>query len=503
MSWDYLIVTASHEAQARAYEVNLRFRRDQGLLRRVRHTLVVPDTDGKRIGSGGSTLCCLDEVIGREGGGPAEDVLSRLRVLIIHAGGDSRRLPAYSPCGKVFLPVPGGRGDVPATLFDLIAGTFLELPPPAPGRGQVVVTSGDALIRFDPGAARFGHDGITALSCYTTPQEASRHGVYCLGEGARVRRFLQKPSPAEQEREGPIGLDVGVMSLDARAAARVLEAFAGRRHWMLAYGIDLYREICCAMGSEVTREHYIRSVRASGSQWTNEMLETVFPVLCGIPLSAEMLPACEFLHFGSTRQLNESAAALTGRRETVVLNSVVDHGGSISGPPSWVEGCRVAAPLHLGGGNVLTGVDAGQPLSLPPEACLDVQASSDGRWFVRCYGARDTFKDHLEQGATFCGMPMWEWVQTAGLTEDGVWPHTGDRTLWTARVFPAVKDPGEYRRYLWMFDPAQAQARERQEYAAAARYSAAEIAQMADQNAFHSRRVELWKQGRKDHVDLA
>ena len=61
--WDYLIVTASNQAQAKAYESQLKIRRQLGLLSDVREVMVVADPDGRRVGSGGSTLYCLMEVL--------------------------------------------------------------------------------------------------------------------------------------------------------------------------------------------------------------------------------------------------------------------------------------------------------------------------------------------------------------------------------------------------------------------------------------------------------
>jgi hypothetical protein len=57
--WDYLILTASNDAQAQAYQRQLGLRRELGLLPQVRETRVVADLEGRRIGSGGSTLYCL------------------------------------------------------------------------------------------------------------------------------------------------------------------------------------------------------------------------------------------------------------------------------------------------------------------------------------------------------------------------------------------------------------------------------------------------------------
>ena len=239
--WDYLIVTAANRAQASAYESQLELREALGLLGGASRILVLPDPEGKRIGSGGSTLYCLMEVLRRElpsqGGdrGHPElwrETLERLRILIVHAGGDSKRLPAYGPCGKVFVPVPGESDSAATvTLFDRQIHTYLALPPAPDGMGQVVITSGDALLSFDPSLVQMQAGGITGLGCMASSEEASNHGVYCTdGSGKRVRLFLQKPSCEEQaaveavDRYGQSVLDIGLMIFDARTATTLLEA---------------------------------------------------------------------------------------------------------------------------------------------------------------------------------------------------------------------------------------------------------------------------------------
>ncbi|MGC0778241.1 MAG: hypothetical protein WCD68_13620, partial [Candidatus Acidiferrum sp.] len=89
--WDYLIVTAANDQQARAYDHQIQQRQKTGEIPQVRNCLVIPDIDGKRIGSGGSTLHSLACVLQRErpGVGPAsfeeaEAILSGLRILIVH-----------------------------------------------------------------------------------------------------------------------------------------------------------------------------------------------------------------------------------------------------------------------------------------------------------------------------------------------------------------------------------------------------------------------------------
>ncbi|HSV26804.1 MAG TPA: hypothetical protein VLH60_02830, partial [Sedimentisphaerales bacterium] len=91
MKWHYLIVTASHDLQAAGYREQLDLRRQLGLLADIDNVLVVADPGGRRIGSGGSTLFCLLEVVNRELGrrrtADWRGILNGLRILIVHAGG--------------------------------------------------------------------------------------------------------------------------------------------------------------------------------------------------------------------------------------------------------------------------------------------------------------------------------------------------------------------------------------------------------------------------------
>ena len=209
-TWDYLIVTAANDQQAKAYDNQIQQRQKADEIPRVRNCLVIPDIEGKRIGSGGSTLHALACVLHRErpGAGPAsfeeaEAILSGLRILIVHAGGDSRRLPAYSHCGKMFVPIPAkGQPSVASTLFDRLVPAFLKLPEGS--RGQVVVASGDALILFDVSAVELARPGITALGSFASSKEAAHHGVFCTGKDGSVKRYLQKPSPDAQLAAGAV-----------------------------------------------------------------------------------------------------------------------------------------------------------------------------------------------------------------------------------------------------------------------------------------------------------
>jgi len=532
-TWDYLIVTASNDRQAAAYRQQIELRRRLGFLSQARDVLVVADPGGRRVGSGGSTVFCLLEVLRRclagrgDLGSPAawRETLGGLRILIVHAGGDSRRLPAYGPCGKVFVPVPADSDStLGATLFDRQMPTYLALPAMPEGRGQVVVTSGDVLLVFEPEHVRFESAGITGLGCRAAPQRAARHGVYCAADDGTVLRFLQKPAPAEQGAKGAIDrygqtiLDIGVMNLDGDTAVALLGAFgaavasSGELAWsgemgraIDEHGLDFYCEIACAMGTDAGSTAHAAAARSAGSRWPDALLGRLFQALRAVPFRVRVLPHCGFLHFGTSRQIIDGGLELlrldrgvSQLRTFLTMNSVVAGGAEVSGTDAWVEGCRIDADLHLGGDNVAVGLDVRETLTLPPHACLDVIAgrSRDGRQvaFVRCYATGDTFKDTVAAGATLCGRPVLDWLADVGLTPGDVWPAEAEVngcTVWDARVFPAAADEAGYPQWLWLVDPQRATDRQRLALKRADRYSLAEIAALADQDAFHARRSAI------------
>ena len=101
--WDYVILTASNEEQAESYRMQLDLRlREKDLPAQTKY-VVLSDPEGRRVGSGGATLNVLRYLAEDMGGA---DCFAGKRILVIHSGGDSKRVPQYSACGKIFSPVP-------------------------------------------------------------------------------------------------------------------------------------------------------------------------------------------------------------------------------------------------------------------------------------------------------------------------------------------------------------------------------------------------------------
>jgi fucokinase len=479
------------------------------------------------------------------------------------------------------VPVAGGpeeperRRGVPTAIFDRLAPIYLGLPAPASGRGQTVISTGDVLLFFDPRRVAFARGGITALGCLAPPEIARNHGVFIPDREGTIRRYLQKPSVAAQAESGaiPAGaggrsiLDMGVMSFDAAAAVRLLKmcgvrtdrksgrgvrdvcdvcddqaVFDGRVDRLIwsgpmaaaieAKGLDIFREIACALGADTKFDDYAEAARAAGSPWTDAALRRIYAALSGTEFSLSLLPRCRFLHFGTSRELIRSGNALRRRDGTaapgesvVSLNNAFVGKGRIVGAGSWVEGCRIGARLEVPGGNVVVGLDVAAPLSLPRRAAIDVLKGTDRRGrtvrFVRAYGIDDVFHKSAERGVRdvcdvrdnrvdqlvfdervghvisddrvgrLAGLPLGKWLEAVGAEPGEVWPpdiSPEDRQVWNGRFFPAARSAAGYRKWLWMLEPGKATEAQKQRWRRADRYSFAEMATRADQAAFHARR---------------
>ena len=58
-TWDWVFITASNEKQAESYRLQVGERLECGFLHKKTKYIVLPDPDGKRVGSGGATLNVL------------------------------------------------------------------------------------------------------------------------------------------------------------------------------------------------------------------------------------------------------------------------------------------------------------------------------------------------------------------------------------------------------------------------------------------------------------
>ena len=110
------------------------------------------DPEGHRVGSGGGTAWLLQQAfLEEEGGADFSAWLARSKRIIIHAGGQSRRLPAYAPSGKLLTPIPVFRWErgqrLGQDLLSLQLPLYERIMQQTPEGLNTMVVSGDVFIR--------------------------------------------------------------------------------------------------------------------------------------------------------------------------------------------------------------------------------------------------------------------------------------------------------------------------------------------------------------------
>jgi len=435
-------------------------------LRRLREDPAAPaflgsDPPGRPLGSGGGTVSILHQAflaeVRRPGPGALERWISSAQSLVLHAGGESRRLPAYAVLGKAFIPVPPLPGLRPRLVDQVLADFQLPayaqvLTEAGPG-AAALVTSGDVWLDFEASEIPEVRADIAGIGMRVPPEVAQHFGVFFVEKGSGpsgerpIAFFRQKPPAAEIARHlaaHDAYVDTGMWLLSA-AALQLLFRRCGFRPERGVFGgekgqpdhLDLYGEVGAALGRRARVPPRLRALGFS------RLASSVIP-----------LESARFHHLGSSRQLLEAMEQL--QRGSLGVRRA-HRVGCAPGPfepaaqaPCWIEGASTDRPLRLDGWNLLTGLPQGARVRrLPQLACLDVAPVRGGRYVVRAYHLDDAFRG-TPRAATLCGQPAAAWLRARGLD-----PSASD--VQAVRAFP-VLEAGEIDQALvdWFFAAAPA-----------------------------------------------
>lgn len=476
--WDYCVLTAANEGQARGYELEIERRRRAGWLPEGTHYLVVPDLGGRRIGSGGAAAYAL-RVVASHWQEHATDPRAFPRVLLINSGGDSKRIPHCTATGKAFLslPFPLFPGGPYATAFDEMLISVCGLPERL--SGGIVILSGDVLLAFEPGQFHPAR-GVTGLAALSPWQVAAQHGVYvCPPGGGPVQEYLQKPTHQEMQAAGALCadhalLDTGLLAFDIEGTLR-LAGLAGvewtdhdlrLRPGLLdqpgaeTASIDVYLDICFALVGRTPE------VGESLSPAARRIREQILAAFSDLGFSVSVPDPVSFIHLGTTRQWfdlctgRDPAAALyvpAGASLPAVFAQANALGALEAAAPSIVEYTSLPS-CQIGPEGVVSGVGSSLPLFLPPGVVLcmfPLQAppGKDPLWIAQAYGIDDNPKAPMDPGSTtFFGQILTDWLEARAMSAADLWPGVEPerRSLWNARLFVPGDAETTLRWALWL-----------------------------------------------------
>lgn len=460
--WDYIILTASNEQQAEGFRAQIEERQKLGFLPASTHFAVIPDPDGKRVGSGGATLGVIRYIAEQTGGD-----FNNTRILVIHSGGDSKRVPQYSALGKLFSPVPhelpNGRT---STLFDefLIAMSSV----PARIREGMLLLSGDVLLLFNPLQIDYSGNGAAAISFKEDVETGKNHGVFLRGEDGNVRRFLHKQtvesltaSGAVNER-GAVDIDTGAVifspemlgSLYGLISEDGVYSDALFNHYVNeTVRLSLYGDFLYPLATDSTLEDFYKE-KPEGT-YCEELTEArtaVWHALRPYRTKLLRLAPAKFIHFGTTREIlhlmsdgikdyevldwNHQVCSSIDN-DTAGYNSVLADNVQI-GDNCYLEVSFVHENAVVGDNVLLSYVDIWDE-TIPSNVVLHGLKQKDGRFVVRIYGINDNPKGSLEDGCTFLGTTLQEFLDKNEIAISEVWSGA-DHTLWNANIYPACSN---------------------------------------------------------------
>ena len=441
--WDYVILTASNEQQAEEFRKQIEERKK--FLPTGTKFAAIPDRGGKRVGSGGATLEVLKYLHERE------ETFAGLRVLVIHSGGDSKRVPQYSALGKLFSPVPhelpNGRN---STLFDEFMISMSSVPSRI--REGMVLLSGDVLLLFNPLQIDYNNVGAAAISFKEHVETGKNHGVYLNGADGNVKCCLQKKSVEVLREVGAVNesdcvdIDTGALIFSTDMMNSLYSLIATEkdydRHVNEKTRLSLYADFLYPLAEDSTLEaFYQEKPEGEFCEELTEARKRVWDVLRPYRMKLLRLAPAKFIHFGTTREILELMSGgvdeyqdlgwgrLVGssirNHNAAGYNSVLSTKASV-GEDCYLEVSYVHGDSKVGSHCVLSYIDI-QDRIIPDNVVMHGLKQRNGKFIVRIFGVNDNPKENQLFGRNLDELEKKFDIK--------LWEDQTGHTLWSANLY--------------------------------------------------------------------
>ena len=406
------------------------------------------DPSGKRVGSGGGSAFLLWSAYKASGyKGSLEEWLEENRRLLIHSGGESRRLPAYSSYGKSLLPMPVFRWSkgqyLDQKLLDFQASFYEKILQKAPGSYATLIGSGDVMFISQDRFEKLPEADVLLFGIWVEDSVATRHGVFFSSRDQQDSLAFVKQKPAVEELRDLAQdyfylMDSGIVMMNSRATRILMQRSGWDKQRQSFTGgtpryYDLYTDMLTAFGEE--------------SESTDRELAD---------LSVKLVPLHqgEFYHFGSNSDLLESSLRLQNRitDQRLKHSREADHHPSIFQQNAdvrvefhsenhhiWIENSYIPGSWRLNHHHILTGIPENSwELGLPAYICLDMVPVGGEDYCMRIYGYGDEFRESIEQGASWMNQNMEHWLSQRNIKPKAAGLDSS-MSLYELRLFPVGK----------------------------------------------------------------
>ena len=429
------------------------------------------DPIGKKLGSGGGTTWLLHQaylesckesaecVSDEKGKSQTSDSmalsphfqewLASEKRLLLHAGGQGRRLPAYSPSGKILMPLPVFRWErgqrLSQDLLSLQVPFYEHLLKEAPEGLHTMIVSGDVYIRATEALQPIPDVDVVCYGLWLGDEIAKDHGVFVMSRHApsELKCMLQKPSVetlTQLLKDHLYLTDIGIWLFSDRAINLLMKRSMEDGNIV---NYDMYSEFGCCLGSHPT----------INDEELNALKVAILP-----------LPGGEFYHYGTSPEIISSTLAIQNlvndQREIMhhsrkphplmfVLNSQTWLKITSENHHLWIENSCVSEHWKLSHHHIITGVPENMwEIELKEGQCVDIIPIGENGYAVRPYGFEDKFRGNISQENThFIGQPIMKWAEERQVQLGE------DCDIQSAKLFPVVHDIGDVGLVLrWMLN---------------------------------------------------
>ena len=370
------------------------------------------DPVGHKLGSGGGTTWLLQACMTVEDGESLSEWLPREKRILLHAGGQSRRLPSYAPSGKILTPVPVFRWErgqrLSQDLLSLQLPLYEQMMQMAPERIHTMVVSGDVLVRTSQPLQPIPDADVVCYGLWLDASLARNHGVFVSSRKSPsvLKHMLQKPSIEtlnEIQKDHYYLTDIGIWLLSDKAVELLAKKSMAdsnlsplTSHPSPLKEYDLYSEFGCALGTDPSMP----------DDELSQLSVAIVPLQGG-----------EFYHFGTSREMISSTLRIQNlvndQREIMhhgrkphpsifVQNAICKFRFTEENTNIWIENSYVGEGWTLTHDNIITGVPENDwKLHLAPGECIDVVPIGDKEYAIRRYHIDDKFAGPEQQKQQF------------------------------------------------------------------------------------------------------
>lgn len=395
------------------------------------------DPINHKLGSGGGTAwllsqChqewCKDKTFNQW--------LSSEKRILMHAGGQSRRLPAYAPSGKVLIPMPvfrWAKGQrLSQNLLSMQMSLYEQMMAKTPKNIHTMIVNGDVYIRTTEPLQNIPDADVVCYGLWLSPDIAKDHGVFISKKTSQNVLYTMKQKPtleeiAELSKDYYYLTDVGIWFLSDKAVNVLMDKCKTREQY------DLYSEFGCSLG---TNPSVI-------DEECKDLKVVVIPLAGG-----------EFYHYGSSPEIISSTVAIQNlvNDQRMILHQKVKTQSSVftqnsiilaplttKTPELWIENCFIPEEWALSGKNIITGVPENDwKISLQPEDCIDIIPIGEKGYCARVYGYYDKFAGEAQKEKRF---PVTEDIEQLGqYVRLQLSQRHGDETCINCKEFLSAED---------------------------------------------------------------